>query len=428
MQYVIKRNNDVIPFDGGKIYSAITKASKECGRYLAEEQMNDIIISISKFSEGNLTVEEIQDEVVDRLMKVDTIIAKTYQGYRAVRHEKRKQGEQILREIDGMVEKTSEKLSENANKDGRTISVQRDILAGISSKEYYLNYILPKRIANAHKNFDIHVHDLDYLLFRETNCELVNLEKMLRGGCKIGNACMDEPKSIEVAVGHTVQIVASVSSNTFGGCTIPYLDRTLVPYVRKTFVKNWNVGLKWLTTDEECEKDEDLEEGFKPNNDIYFQEDWTEIYKTLKEKHKKAYKYAKALTLEAVRQSMQGLEYEINSLSTVNGQTPFTTIGIGTETSWEGKVIQKAIFSNRASGFGKNKDKTAIFPKIAYAACIGHNLKPEDKNWDVTQLAFHCMGKAIYPDILFVTLEQIANGTVVYPMGEYYCPTILNVA
>lgn len=428
MQYVIKRNNDVMPFDGGKIYSAISKASTECGKFLKEEEMNEIIFSISKIPEENLTVEEIQDEVVDRLMKIDAVLARTYQSYRAVRHEKRKQGEQILIAIEGMVDKTSEKLSENANKDGKTISVQRDILAGIASKEYYLDNILPKRIANAHKNFDIHVHDLDYLLFKESNCELVNLARMLRGGCKIGNACMAEPKSLEVAVDHTVQIVASVSSNTFGGCTIPYLDKTLTPYVRKTFMKFYNIAIEWMISGEEINPVKEKVKELNLDGDVYFENDWTSYYSALKSINDKCYRFAHSQTEDAVKQAMQGLEYEINSLSTVNGQTPFTTIGIGTETTWEGKLIQKWVFKNRAQGFGKNKDKTAIFPKIAYATCEGHNLNPGDINWDITELAFECMARAIYPDILFVTPEQIANETVVYPMGEYYCPTILNVA
>ncbi|MGL4732909.1 MAG: anaerobic ribonucleoside-triphosphate reductase, partial [Fusobacteriaceae bacterium] len=133
----------------------------------------------------------------------------------------------------------SDILNENANKDGKTISVQRDLLAGISSKDFYLNRILPSHLKEAHESGAIHIHDLDYLLFRETNCELVNIENMLNGGCNIGNAKMLEPNSVDVAVGHIVQIIASVSSNTYGGCSIPYLDRALVPYIKKSFKKHF---------------------------------------------------------------------------------------------------------------------------------------------------------------------------------------------
>ena len=129
-----------------------------------------------------------------------------------------------------------------------------------------------------------------------------------------------------------------------------------------------------------------------------------------------AFDYAVDMTEESVKQSMQGLEYEINSLSTVNGQTPFTTVGIGTETSWEAKLVQKFVFKTRMEGFGAKKE-TAIFPKIVYAVCEGLNFNEEDPNWDISQIAFECMTKSVYPDILFVTPEQVKNGTVVYPMG-----------
>ena len=727
--YIEKRNGDFAPFDGNKISKAINKALNEVENHkVKEEDVDNIIKTVADSNEEHLTVEQIQDIVVDMLMPIDPNVAKAYQGYRAVRHESRKRGESIIKEVNGIISGDSEKLSENANKDSRTISVQRDILAGISSKEIYLNNILPKTISNAHKENRIHIHDLDYLLFRETNClgretrfvtnegvksfndfedgdvinvltpygnwkkatvksygdkelfnltfvkgskkytvratnnhrwiledgtittnikigdklkrpetdfddielknasssekiaflngfccgdgrliytnksktnvstdirlcgnkntfldifkengfnvssiyengdnllrisgldfktprvfsttnefkyfflglleadgrkstsktkvrfnsiyvknkdvqdyirkylpisgifstsernykgketnfgnrngdpiefnlttyqsnyhnqfwsldsiteskkeivwclevkddksfvlengittgncELVHLERMLKGGCKIGNADMDEPKSVEVAVGHTVQIVAAVSSNTYGGCTIPYLDRALTPYIRKTFVKHWNTGVIWLS-----EEDEDYTElEFNPSSDKYFEKDWETIYDSLKEKNKKVYRYARDLTKEAVKQALQGLEYEINSLSTVNGQTPFTTIGIGTETSWEGKMVQKFVLRNRAAGFGKGKKRTAIFPKISFATCPGHNMNPGDINYDVYKEVLKCMSKAIYPDILFVTKEQIENGTVVYGMGELDCPTILNVA
>ena len=134
------------------------------------------------------------------------------------------------------------------------------------------------------------------------NCELVDIENMLKGGCKIGNALMSEPNSVEVAVGHIVQIVASVSSNTFGGCTVPYLDRALVPYIKKSFKKHYLNGLKYISGIEEC----DLE---------VIEHDNEECQK----RYPKAYKYACDMTEESVKQAMQGLEYEINSLSTVNG-------------------------------------------------------------------------------------------------------------
>jgi ribonucleoside-triphosphate reductase len=279
-------------------------------------------------------------------------------------------------------------------------------LAGVSSKEYYLNNVLPKHIAESHKKGEIHVHDLDYLLFRETNCELVNIEAMLAGGCNIGNAKMTEPNSVEVAVGHIVQIIASVTSHTYGGCTIPYIDRALVPYIKKTFKKHFEKGLRYIYQKSEAEVVE-----FCENNEIDHSN--TE----LEHLYVRAYEYAENLTTESVKQAIQGLEYEVNSLSTVNGQTPFVTIGIGAEVSWEGKLVQEHVFKTRMNGFGAKKE-TAIFPKIVFAMAEGLNFSEEDPNWDIALLAFECMTKSIYPDILFVTPEQVANGTIVYPMGR----------
>ncbi|MGL6100866.1 MAG: anaerobic ribonucleoside-triphosphate reductase [Fusobacteriaceae bacterium] len=299
----------------------------------------------------------------------------------------------------------SDILNENANKDGKTISVQRDLLAGISSKDFYLNRILPAHLKDAHESGAIHIHDLDYLLFRETNCELVNIENMLSGGCNIGNAKMLEPNSVDVAVGHIVQIIASVSSNTYGGCSIPYLDRALVPYIKKSFKKHFLKGLKYV---ERLSEDEIIK--ISNSNDIQYSN------KELEKIYPSGFSYAVDMTEESVKQATQGLEYEINSLSTVNGQTPFTTVGIGTETSWEGRLVQKYIFQTRMAGFGAKKE-TAIFPKIVYAVCEGLNFNTEDPNWDISQIAFKCMTASIYPDILFITEEQWKNETVVYPMG-----------
>lgn len=407
MKRVIKRDGSTVNFDLERIVRAITLASEQ-----SEAPVNpELILKIANQIEGievkTLHVEDIQDMVVKKLMASSRKdVAMLYQSFRAIKTEQREKEKGIYKKITELIDAADETLmSENANKDAKTISVQRDLLAGISSKEYYMNKVLPKHIRKSHDLGEIHVHDLDYLLFRETNCELVNIENMLHGGCNIGNAKMLEPNSVEVAVGHIVQIIASVSSNTYGGCTIPYIDRALVPYIKKSFKKHFKKGLKYVGRMEDAE----IERYMAENNIEHADE-------KIRGEHPEAFRYASDMTEESVKQSMQGLEYEVNSLSTVNGQTPFVTVGIGTETSWEGKLVQKYIFKTRMEGFGARKE-TAIFPKIVFAMCGGLNFNPEDPNWDVAQLAFECMTKSIYPDILFVTEEQVKNGTVVYPMG-----------
>lgn len=407
MKRVIKRDGSVVEFNKQLIINAITMAFKQNSKTVNTDLIEKIATQIENLDVKVLSVEEIQDIVVKKLMaSTEKDIAMAYQSYRTLKTEIREKEKSIYRQIGELVDASNENLLvENANKDAKTISVQRDLLAGISSRDYYLNKIVPSHIKAAHIKGEIHLHDLDYLLFRETNCELVNIEAMLKGGCNIGNAKMLEPNSVDVAVGHIVQIIASVSSNTYGGCSIPYLDRALVPYIKKSFKKHFLKALKYIDglSEEEILKFKDRDDICTSNED-------------LKEKFQKSYVYAYDMTEESVKQAMQGLEYEINSLSTVNGQTPFTTIGIGTETSWEGRLVQKYVFKTRMDGFGSKKE-TAIFPKIAYAMCEGLNLNEGDPNWDIAQLAFECMTKSIYPDILFVTEEQLKNETVVYPMG-----------
>ncbi|MGL5232577.1 MAG: anaerobic ribonucleoside-triphosphate reductase [Fusobacteriaceae bacterium] len=408
MKKIIKRDGSIATFDKNRIERALELAFKSNDKIPNINLIKDIATQIENINSDIFNVEDIQDLVVKKLMaSSEKDIAMSYQGYRAIKSDLRNKEQGIYRKINELVDASNTSiLNENANKDGKTISVQRDLLAGISSKDYYLNKILPKHLKEAHESGAIHIHDLDYLLFRETNCELVNIESMLKGGCNIGNAKMFEPNSIDVAVGHIVQIIASVSSNTYGGCSIPYLDRALVPYVKKSFKKHFIKGLKYI----EQLSQEDIDAIIENNNNIEYSN------KKLKETYPKAFNYSTDLTDESVKQAMQGLEYEINSLSTVNGQTPFTTIGIGTETSWEGRLIQKYVFKNRMEGFGIKKE-TAIFPKIVYAVCDGLNFSPEDPNWDISQIAFKCMTTSIYPDILFVTKEELEKETVVYPMG-----------
>ncbi len=407
IERVVKRDGEVVPFIKERIERAITLAAQQSEKPMDSEVVKKIALQIENMDIKQLGVEEIQDLVVKKLMATSRKdVAMLYQGYRAVMADKRAKEKNIYKQIYELIDATDkDQMNENANKDSKTISVQRDLLAGISSKDYYLNKILPKHLKEAHETGEIHIHDLDYLLFRETNCELVDVARMLKGGCKIGNAKMLEPNSVDVAVGHIVQIIASVSSNTYGGCSIPYLDKALVPYIIKSFKKHLKKGLKYVQrlTDEQV--DAVMAEG-----NIEYSNS------SLKERFPLAFDYAADMTEESVKQAMQGLEYEINSLSTVNGQTPFTTIGIGTETSWEGRLVQKYVLKTRMDGFGAKKE-TAIFPKIVYATCEGLNFNPEDPNWDISQMAFSCMTKSIYPDILFVTKEQVDNGTVVYPMG-----------
>lgn len=249
-------------------------------------------------------------------------------------------------EIRGLVEQTnSDILNENANKDSKVIPTQRDLLAGIVAKHYATQYMLPKAVVRAHEQGDIHYHDLDYApFFPMFNCMLVDLENMLTHGFKMGNAEIDTPKSIQTATAVTAQIIAQVASHIYGGTTINRIDETLAPYVEISYEKHLAIAKEWNIPDAES--------------------------------------YAMARTEKECYDAFQSLEYEVNTLHTANGQTPFVTFGFGLGQSWSARLIQQSILRNRIAGLGKNR-KTAVFPKLVFSLKAGLNLKDGEPNYDI---------------------------------------------
>lgn len=273
-------------------------------------------------------------------------------------------------------------INENANKDSRIIPTMRDLLAGVVAKEYALQRLIPSHIAVAHKEGFIHWHDLDYSpFFPMFNCMLVDLKGMFEHGFKMGNAEIERPKSISTATAVTAQIIAQVSSHIYGGTTINRIDEVLAPYVRASYDKHLAEGLVWFEGDD-----------------------------------RKAAVFATQRVEKETFDAFQSLEYEINTLHTSNGQTPFVTLNFGLGRSWEERLIQKSILENRRAGLGKNK-KTAIFPKLVFTIKKGLNFKKGDPNYDIKKLALKCASERMYPDILnYDRLVEVTGGFKA-PMG-----------
>ena len=270
---------------------------------------------------------------------------------------------------------------ENANKDAKLIPTQRDLVAGVVAKAVALDEILPKHVANAHVSGDIHFHDLDYSpLFPMFNCMLINYENMLKYGFKMGSADIDTPKSITTACAVTAQIVASVASNIYGGNTLSRIDEILAPYVTASAKKHHDRGERYGLSAAQLER------------------------------------YVQECTEKECYDAFQALEYEINTLQTSNGQTPFCTINFGLGTSWESKLIQEAILKNRIRGLGKNGE-TPAFPKLVYTIKKGVNFYPNDPNYNIKKLALECSVKRMYPDILNYDKVVEVTGDFKPPMG-----------
>ncbi len=402
---VVKREGKKVEFDGKKIINAIQKAADNINKKIdAEAIYNSCLKEIEKSGQLEITVSGIQDFVEEALISYDHAVAKAYIGYRNQRDLIRESQSTLTQSITGLMNKTDSKLlNENANKDGKIIPTQRDLLAGIVAKHYALNTILPKDVSEAHASGDLHFHDLDYSpFFPMFNCMLIDLEFMLTNGFKLGNAQIVSPKSINTACAVTAQIIAQVASHIYGGNTINGIDTILAKYVELTHSKNLLA--------EKMRSDIRVEEALKIG--IVVEPTPMDLQE----------KFAMKETEKATYDSFQGLEYEINTLHCANGQTPFTTLGFGLGTSWAERLIQKAILQVRIDGLGENKH-TAVFPKLVFAIKKGVNFRDSDVNYDIKQKALECSSKRMYPDILNYEENVKLTGSFKYPMG---CRSFLN--
>ena len=271
-------------------------------------------------------------------------------------------------------------VHENANKDSNVFNTQRDLTAGTVGKTLGLK-MMPEHVAKAHLRGDIHWHDLDYTPWSPmTNCCLIDFKEMLTNGFKIGNAEVESPKSIQTATAQMAQIIANVASSQYGGCSADRIDEVLEPFALRNYEKHLRESAEFI-------------------DDPVKQE-----------------RFAKKRTKKDIYDAMQGLEYEINTLFSSQGQTPFTTLGFGLGTSWIAREIQKSILRIRIAGLGREK-RTAIFPRLVFTIKRGLNLQPGDPNYDIKQLAVECATKRMYPDVLMYDTIKKITGSFKAPMG-----------
>lgn len=275
--------------------------------------------------------------------------------------------QKLYEDVIGFLEQTSEEFTrENANKPAMIVNTHRDLLAGILSKHMAMTHILPEDLAEWHKSGYGHIHDLDYLLSPLTNCCLVNYQDMLENGFRIGNAHIEKPKSIGVATTVLTQIIQAVASSQYGGQTCAHIDTGLSQYVKASFNK---------------------------------------IYADVGD-----YDIAMRMVDKQVYDAMQTLIYQVNTLMSVNGQSPFITISLGLDTSAFGRMITKNYLMVHKQGLGKDK-VTPVFPKVIFFLEDGVNMKAGDPNYDLKQLAMECCAERIYPDFISVPLNKEVTGS-----------------
>lgn len=388
---VIKRDGSVVQFDRSKIISAIGKANEavEESERITDEQIEDIVQFIEGKKRERLLVEDIQDIVESRLMALNKyILAKTYIIYRYTRALVRKANttdESILSLIRN---ENKELAEENSNKDTILASTQRDYIAGEVSRDLTKRLLLPEEISKAHEEGILHFHDADYFIQPIFNCCLVNIGDMLDNGTVMNGKMIESPKSFQVACTVVTQIIAAVASNQYGGQSVDI--RHLGKYLRKSrnkFEKHIRETIGDSLDDEHIEK------------------------------------LVNERLREELKSGVQTIQYQINTLMTTNGQSPFVTLFLyldkDDEYIEENAMIIEEILNQRIDGIKNEKGVyiTPAFPKLVYVL-DEHNCLKGGKYDYITELAVKCSAKRMYPDYISAKkMRENYEGNVFSPMG-----------
>ena len=385
---IIKRDGSKAEFDKLKIENAILKAMKYGSGVLEEDIAKDIAEEIEKiYLQGSPspTVSKVEELVYKELIDhKQELTAKAYEGYRAVQSFKREVNttdDSIL----GLLDKSNEDvLNENSNKNGQLASTQRDLMAGEVSKDIARRKLIPAHIVQAHDEGVLHYHDMDYAIQPIHNCMLINLEDMLTNGTVINNKLVESPKSFATACTVTTQIIAQIASGQYGGYSITI--KHIAPFLRVSYNK-------------------------------YF-EKYKEKYSL-----EMAHELAEDRMLEELKSGIQTIRYQLSTLHTSNGQSPFSTIYLeieeGGEFEREEALICEEMILQRLEGM-KNYRGQEIgeeFPKLVYLL-DEHNCLEGGKYDYITKLAAKCNTKRLVPDYQSAKImRKNYDGETFPPMG-----------
>ena len=372
MKTVIKRDGRRKEFNSKFIDIAISKAEEE-----VKGISSDLGIRVASLIEDYLdensieeiSIEQIQDLVVEYLNQEDKDVANAYNDYREKRTKVREANASLLNDIEDIFNQTSEEIRNNANKAGDKLQTYRAMVADVACNKYADLKIIPERLLKKHKK-TIYIHDKSYLPIPVFNCININWQDMLDNGFKMV-AKIESPKSLQTAIALLTQIVAHTSSNTYGGNTLADLDIGLEKYAIKSYKKHLEVAKKWI-------KDETKQKEYA----------WDRLEKECMD-------------------SMQSLEYEIATLMNSRGENPFLTVTIGYGRGKYARLIQKCLLETRIKGYSDGT--TPVFPKICFFVEDGLNRNPQDENYDMYQLAIKCSTIRQYPD--YINVEQLVKVT-----------------
>ena len=381
---VIKRDGTEVTFQGEKIRNAILKAFIDKG-YIINSTIDDFVTKVESEIESlnkTLNVEEIQDIVVKKLMSSKyKDVASAYIEYRALHEMARNQYKELMNAVSEKL-MASDVQNQNANVDEKSFGGRIGEMADLVAKRYALDYLVSPMAKANHLNNEIYIHDLGHYATGDHNCLSVPFDKLLAQGFNTRQTDVRPAQSINTAFQLVAVIFQLQSLQQFGGVSATHLDWTMVPYVRKSFVKHWNDGCKYI--------EGTLIRGIPPINasieDDYFK------------KMPKAYQYALDMTTKECYQAVEGMYHNLNTLQSRSGnQLPFTSINYGTCTLPEGRMIIKALLDVSIKGIGK-LHRTSIFPCGIFQCAKGINRKPGDPNYDLFKLALKSTSLRLYPN------------------------------
>ena len=402
MKQVKKRDGRIVDFDSKKIERAILAAfidvDGEASDYAKEKAAN-----IASYIEGYYLdvdeipdIEDIQDLVEKGLMATKRKdVAKNYILYREERTKIRNKNSQLMKNIQEKIE-ASDVQNQNANVDEYSFGGRMGEARSELMKDYALNYIISPMARENHLNNEIYIHDLDAYAVGMHNCLTIPFDKLLAEGFNTRQTDVRPARSINTAFQLVAVLFQLQSLQQFGGVSASHLDWTMVPYVRMSFAKHFNDGVKYI------EGQGDLL--INTDNDTAIN---TSIDEPIYTSSPKAYKYAMDMTEKELMQAVQGMYHNLNTLQSRSGnQLPFTSINYGTCTLPEGRMVTKALLEGSIEGVGKVR-KTPIFPCGIFQCMKGVNRKPGDPNYDLFKLALRSTAQRLYPN--YVNVDWSVN-------------------
>ena len=388
---VIKRDGRIVDFDRSKILIAIRKANIEVDEYekISDEKIEKLVASIEGQKRDSWQVEGIQDMIEQKLMAEGKyVLAKTYIIYRYTRELVRKANTTDDSIMSLIKNNNKDVMEENSNKNAVIASTQRDLIAGEVSKDLTRRMLLPEKISKAHEEGIIHFHDSDYFLQSIFNCCLINIEDMLKNGTVMNGKLIESPKSFQVACTVMTQIISAVASSQYGGQSVDV--KHLGKYLRRSYRKY----KKHYEEKYKGQLPEDLIEQFVQDR-----------------------------LRDELKSGVQTIQYQINTLMTTNGQSPFVTLFLNLEKDdeyiRENAMIIEEILRQRLEGIKNEKGVyvTPAFPKLIYVLDEHNCLKGGEYDY-ITKLAVKCSAKRLYPDYISAKkMRENYEGNVFSCMG-----------